>query len=877
MNHAVWKLAALGLVVAVGAFIVIKAQRGMQGDPSSDDVETAAASTDEGYPGFGVKEDDLDAPEQSEPAIASEEMDPEEIAGAAKPRAGSERSSGYSRSSVGFPDEAKGDGGDSPSESRIGKLDADPFDALDDSEQVATDNEKAAAARTAAAPKKPSVDVLEIDDDGPPDVDVNEATSTKPSAKSRPAVRRSAGPVLTLEDSDDEAKPATKGRPLEASRGPGRLRDSETESARPIAAEEASDDPFSDDGRDHSLENPPHAAGSVADAKIDDEDDEIEAPRAAPRALTQPAKSKPARGLNVDDAELEADELPAVTVPRKPAKNGPGLPTPDGSIETDDDSPTLKLSSSKKGSPAELSRSIEVDDAPQASPPPARLGLRARGDEKESPRAFPSLPDDSEDPEALPQRADARDDPPTREPAAAPELTIEKIAPPQALLGRPMVYEIVVRNVGAIPAYQVVVEDTIPRNARLDGTIPQAQLKENKLIWKLGNLPAGAEKKIAVRIIPQAEGTLGSVATVNFSAEPRPAAQAAAPQLKFDVLAPRQAIVGTPVEFKFRVKNLGRVPASGVVIRDVLPAALRHPDGDDLEFEIGQLPAGKEREVPLTLTAAQAGPAVNRVVVTADGNVAEEAEVQLEVVGPALKVTRLGPKRLFPEKTGVYTNEVANPGRSLLAEVTIVEAVPAGMEFVDASGGGTYNAAKRTISWTIRNLGPDESQSVKVKLRSSGRGTQISVVRASDPSGASGETVGATHVSGVPALSIEIGEIPALIETGETVTLGVRIINRGSDVAGSVLTTVTIPAGMQLVSATGPVDHRETNDGAGEGRGIVVTFSSIARIDPRADAGFELTLRARVPGETRLKIEARCDQMAESVRREEIATIVAAE
>src|SRR5262249_55792963 len=153
-------------------------------------------------------------------------------------------------------------------------------------------------------------------------------------------------------------------------------------------------------------------------------------------------------------------------------------------IETDEDgSPTLKLPSSRKGSPAELGRSIEVDDAPQSpAPPPARIGSRARGDEEDSPRAFPSLPDDREDAEAVPQGADARDDPPAREPAAAPELAIEKIAPPQALLGRPMVYEIVVRNVGAIPAYQVVVEDTIPKNARLDGTIPQAQLKENKLI-----------------------------------------------------------------------------------------------------------------------------------------------------------------------------------------------------------------------------------------------------------------------------------------------------------------------------------------------------------------------------------------------------------
>src|SRR5205807_2125020 len=103
-----------------------------------------------------------------------------------------------------------------------------------------------------------------------------------------------------------------------------------------------------------------------------------------------------------------------------------------------------------------------------------------------------------------------------------------------------------------------------------------------------------------------------------------------------------QAALGTPIEFSFRVKNVGPVAATGVTIRDVLPAALRHPDGDDLEYNLGQVPPGKTREVTLTLTAAQAGPTVNRVVVTADGNVTEEAHVELDVIGPNLNVARDG-------------------------------------------------------------------------------------------------------------------------------------------------------------------------------------------------------------------------------------------
>ena len=78
-----------------------------------------------------------------------------------------------------------------------------------------------------------------------------------------------------------------------------------------------------------------------------------------------------------------------------------------------------------------------------------------------------------------------------------------------------MIYQIHVRNVGHNTAHQVVVEDVVPDGVKIDGSIPQALLKDsNRLIWKLGTLAAGQEKKISVRVVPQSEGTIGGVATV---------------------------------------------------------------------------------------------------------------------------------------------------------------------------------------------------------------------------------------------------------------------------------------------------------------------------------------------------------------------------
>src|SRR5262249_17501111 len=153
--------------------------------------------------------------------------------------------------------------------------------------------------------------------------------------------------------------------------------------------------------------------------------------------------------------------------------------------------------------------------------------------------------------------------------------------------------------------------------------------------------------------------------------------------------APEQAVVGAPVALKFRVTNVGDVEASGVVIRNVLPAGLRHPDGDDLEYEIdGTLPPGRTREGELTMTAAQAGRIGDRATMTADGNVTEESSAALEIVGPALTIVRTGTKRLFPGKTGNYTNTVTNPDSRPITNVRIVETVPPGMEFASATDGG---------------------------------------------------------------------------------------------------------------------------------------------------------------------------------------------
>jgi uncharacterized repeat protein (TIGR01451 family) len=859
MYQAVWKLTALSVVVAVGVLVVVLAQRGMQEDDAADKNDVAATDTD------GTVDDQEDMGEASEPPLQGEpEMADDVPFGAAVSVAGrnARRKTSAPRRNPVPVDDGLDEDDDQPIQ-RTANVDNDPFgDDEDTSSRASAAIRARRKAPTTAGQKRGPVLMLDSpdEDESAPESDVD---SEEPKGKG-------SGPRLL-----------------------GASNNARTAPDRQQAAAKINDDPFADE--DDSPKAP-----AKRDVPTDDDDDPDLAADATPPAelprMTPVDRPRSLRGIQPDDSDDEPVETPTISrsAPRMgkiadeaPATEGSEDPGAGDAAESDVDEKGDISSKLPTAAERRTSRPLDTiepddrdgDDRPvklrPGKGPDLGLDLEAAPEETASQsQGEPALPGADSTPT---DDAPVDDDPAPGKPEL-PQLTIDKIAPPTAVLGEPMIYHIQVRNNGYLPAHNVTVEDVVPENVKIDGSIPQAQLKQNRLVWKLGTLPAGQEKKIAVRVIPQSEGTIGGVATVNFTPPPLPAAAPAdrnAPRIKFVVESPRKAAVNSPVDFKFKIQNVGRVPATGVTIRDVLPRGLKHAEGDDLEFTIGQIPPGKSQDVKLTLTAAVTGPTVNRVVVTADGNVSEEAEVQLEIVDPTLAVTRSGPKKLFPGKVGRYANTVTNPGGQPISGVTLLEVVPAGMEFVEADQGGLYDPVKRNVIWQLKQLRPAESKTVKVSLRPTARGAQISVVRAFDSSGASGETVGTTHVAGVPALKIEIGELASLVEPGEMVKVPVRVFNRGSDAATGVRTSVAVPAGMQFVSARAPVEHRVQAAGGDGHSGGEVQFAPIGKIDAKGDAVYELTFKARAPGATRVEVQTRCEQMSEAIRSEEPMTIVA--
>lgn len=194
-----------------------------------------------------------------------------------------------------------------------------------------------------------------------------------------------------------------------------------------------------------------------------------------------------------------------------------------------------------------------------------------------------------------------------------PRLTIEKVAQQQAILDQPLVYTIIVRNQGNVAAHHVVIEDRIPKGTELLGTSPRAELVGKTLIWNEPVLRPNEEKKISIKVVPKQEGPIGSVARVHFATEVSAEIHVAAPpQLEFTVDAPGEVRIGQTFDLVFQLKNIGKVDASNISVRDLVPDHLRHETGHDIECPIGKLAPNEVREIILPVTATKTGSGKNR-------------------------------------------------------------------------------------------------------------------------------------------------------------------------------------------------------------------------------------------------------------------------
>jgi uncharacterized repeat protein (TIGR01451 family) len=586
-------------------------------------------------------------------------------------------------------------------------------------------------------------------------------------------------------------------------------------------------------------------------------------PASDPRLQTEPA----AEPFDPFGGEPELKEK---APPAAPVENVPAQAEPDPFDPFPADKPAAPAAPVDR-KPARLP--IDLDAAPDPVPPAEKASSSSRMESR------PRLPIDLD---AVP-KVEERRPAPTKPPADAllgdaelpvspprsliePRLTIEKSAPPKASLGQPLIYSILVKNTGASPATQVTVEDRIPKGTRLVGTAPRAELVEKRLTWKLGTIPPGEERKIAIKVIPEEEGAIGSVARVTFVSEVAAEIVVTSPKLKLAVRAPQEVKVGSTAELIYTLSNPGDGAASNVIIRSLIPEGFQHPAGNDLEYSLGTLAPMESRDVRLELTAIKPGRLIHRTVVTADGNFGTESQTPVEVVGEQLLLTRSGHNKIFLGRQAVYTNTVTNEGPRPIDRVQITESVPAGFDFVKASQDGRYDSSQRQIVWTVGPISPGDKLEVSSTLAAKSLGDFTSAVTAQGQTGSTASVQPTITIEGFPSLAVEpVGE-QKLVAIGEQVTSRIQLRNKGTATAKNVGLTITLPPELRLISAKGPGTYKQ------EASRLV--FDPIDEVLASGVLEFQLVFEAQAAGDSRLEMQISADHLRRPVRHEEAVQVV---
>ncbi len=464
-----------------------------------------------------------------------------------------------------------------------------------------------------------------------------------------------------------------------------------------------------------------------------------------------------------------------------------------------------------------------------------------------------------------------------------PQLTIAKTAPSSAKLGQPLVYSITVHNSGPTTVDSVLVEDRVPRGARLTGTLPQAEFSEGVLVWSLGTMTPGTQQTIKVRIIPTVPGPIGSSATVRFAAQTSAVIQiedAAADPVTLDsslqlrVAAPAEAKIGDVVTLKFTMINKGQTAKSGIVLRNVIPAQFSHPAGNDLEYPLPALASGESKVVVLKVTARTPGRAVNRATLTTGKTIVAREEDTIQIaLPPAVKIEQTIPKQSAVGRSTSFKIAVSNTSAQPIGPATLVQTLPPGIDFLNATGTADYDPVNGRVTWLLPTLpaGSTQTFAVAVEPRQLGK-AMTSLVRLTSGGKTLASSTRPIKTFGFAAPGLEITGLDAPTVAGEPFAVTVTLVNRGTAPITASQVELALPTSLELVKVSGATQKPTIATDS-----VALTPSGAKPIAAGGSTTIVLTLRGQSSGQHVIRFGFSCDQLKQPLTRMDVLTTLPAD
>ena len=391
-----------------------------------------------------------------------------------------------------------------------------------------------------------------------------------------------------------------------------------------------------------------------------------------------------------------------------------------------------------------------------------------------------------------------------------PSMEIQKRAPNEVQVGIPATFTILVRNVGNATAYDVQVVDAIPKGARLVRTEPQSQQNgPSGLTWKLGEMAALSEKTITIELVPESEGEIGSVASVNFAAQASVRTMSTQPKLVVKQQSETLVLGGDRIRILIDVTNTGTGTARTVRLEEDVPQNMRHASGSTmLERDLGDLAPGESYKLDIELTAVSAGKVSNVLRAVAQNAATNESTAQIEVVSPKLQIALDGPKLRYIERQATYTASITNTGTAMATNVDLILYLPNGLQFNSAENRGDYISNQHAVMWQLAELAAGQIATTKVTLLPVEEGDFVLRTQATADSVQAEAVEKPVRVEGQSELVFSIEDDNDPIETDGKTTYIVKILNMGTRVDNDVQLSIELPDGAIVEQIDAPVNYQ---------------------------------------------------------------------
>jgi uncharacterized repeat protein (TIGR01451 family) len=412
------------------------------------------------------------------------------------------------------------------------------------------------------------------------------------------------------------------------------------------------------------------------------------------------------------------------------------------------------------------------------------------------------------------------------------------VTPAQAQVGQTVTYSMTVTNHGPNPATGVVATDQLPSGVVYGASTPsQGAYDQVSGRWTIGALAVGQSVSLSITATVEVPGAITNVITRTTQNEPDgdPANDSAAvvingsPYADIAVrktAAPSTPAVGAPVTFTVVVTNRGPFDAPAVTVDDAVPAGVTFVSAVATtgtyavgtgRWTVGALPVGASATLTMVATVSQAGPIVNRAVVSGvgvtDPNPANDQDSVVVNAGLGTNL-RIAKVALAPI-VGVFEYAdflvtVTNDGPGPATAIVVADTLPAGLSFTSAqTSQGLYTPS--TGLWTVGNLGPTDSATLRLTALVTTAGTVLNTATIigsgepdPDPNDNSSTAPVVTPLPGGGQCSdVELTQrFSPSVAPGGQVQFVFTATNRGPAYAQDVMISGAVPAGTAVETLT---------------------------------------------------------------------------